>query len=249
MTDDEIAAIVKAAGLEATAARYPADVRAALAQLGATRAFPSPLPPRTVAADPASPVGAPLARLHSECFTGDLLGSLRCDCGPQLKGALRRMAEEGAGVLIYLAQEGRGIGLVNKLRAYTLQDQGLDTLDANRALGYGADERNFLVAATMLRPSSRSRHASGWAARRSASRAATAACSAAGPSAASRTLQAGPAAQASFAAAAPAPASTTTGSSAAVRHARSASTTAKPSRSRRQRSITTRSTSPRRTAS
>lgn len=95
--------------------------------------------------------GAPLVRLHSECFTGDLLGSLRCDCGPQLKGALRRMAEEGAGVLVYLAQEGRGIGLVNKLRAYTLQDQGLDTLDANRALGYGADERNFLVAATMLR--------------------------------------------------------------------------------------------------
>ncbi|WP_431303505.1 GTP cyclohydrolase II [Sediminicoccus sp. BL-A-41-H5] len=95
--------------------------------------------------------GAPLARLHSECFTGDLLGSLRCDCGPQLKGALRRMAEDGAGILLYLAQEGRGIGLVNKLRAYTLQDQGLDTLDANRALGYGADERNFLVAATMLR--------------------------------------------------------------------------------------------------
>jgi GTP cyclohydrolase II len=95
--------------------------------------------------------GAPLARLHSECFTGDLLGSLRCDCGPQLRGAIRRMAAEGAGVLLYLAQEGRGIGLVNKLRAYTLQDQGLDTLDANRALGWGADERNFLVAATMLR--------------------------------------------------------------------------------------------------
>ncbi|UPY36635.1 GTP cyclohydrolase II [Sediminicoccus sp. KRV36] len=95
--------------------------------------------------------GTPLARLHSECFTGDLLGSLRCDCGPQLKGALRRMAEDGSGILLYLAQEGRGIGLVNKLRAYTLQDQGLDTLDANRALGYGADERNFLVAATMLR--------------------------------------------------------------------------------------------------
>ena len=94
---------------------------------------------------------APLARIHSECFTGDLLGSLRCDCGPQLKGALRRMAEDGAGVLLYLAQEGRGIGLVNKLRAYTLQDGGLDTLDANRALGYGADERNFLVAGTMLR--------------------------------------------------------------------------------------------------
>ncbi|MBE9604813.1 GTP cyclohydrolase II [Acetobacteraceae bacterium H6797] len=95
--------------------------------------------------------GAPLARAHSECFTGDLLGSLRCDCGPQLRGAIARMAkEEGGGVLLYLAQEGRGIGLVNKLRAYTLQDQGLDTLDANRALGYGADERNFMVAATML---------------------------------------------------------------------------------------------------
>jgi GTP cyclohydrolase II len=94
--------------------------------------------------------GAPLVRAHSECFTGDLLGSLRCDCGPQLRGAIRRMAEDGAGVLLYLAQEGRGIGLANKLRAYTLQDGGLDTLDANRALGYGADERGFLVAATML---------------------------------------------------------------------------------------------------
>lgn len=94
--------------------------------------------------------GAPLARMHSECFTGDLLGSLRCDCGPQLRGAILRMAEAGAGVLLYLAQEGRGIGLVNKLRAYRLQDSGLDTLDANRALGWGADERNFLVAATML---------------------------------------------------------------------------------------------------
>jgi GTP cyclohydrolase II len=96
--------------------------------------------------------GAPLVRVHSECFTGDLLGSLRCDCGPQLRGAIARMGQDPAGgVLLYLAQEGRGIGLVNKLRAYTLQDGGLDTLDANRALGYGADERNFLVAATMLR--------------------------------------------------------------------------------------------------
>jgi len=95
--------------------------------------------------------GTPLARAHSECFTGDLLGSLRCDCGPQLRGALHKMASHGHGVLLYLAQEGRGIGLVNKLRAYSLQDQGLDTLDANRALGYGADERNFLVAAEMLR--------------------------------------------------------------------------------------------------
>ena len=93
---------------------------------------------------------APLVRVHSECFTGDLLGSLRCDCGPQLRGAIRRMAQEGAGALLYLAQEGRGIGLVNKLRAYALQDRGLDTLDANRALGWGVDERNFLVAATML---------------------------------------------------------------------------------------------------
>jgi GTP cyclohydrolase II len=93
----------------------------------------------------------PLTRIHSECFTGDLLGSLRCDCGPQLRGAIKRMGEDpSGGVLVYLAQEGRGIGLVNKLRAYTLQDQGLDTLDANRALGYGADERNFWVAAEML---------------------------------------------------------------------------------------------------
>ncbi len=95
-------------------------------------------------------VAAPLTRIHSECFTGDLLGSLRCDCGAQLHGAIRRMGEEGAGVLLYLSQEGRGIGLVNKLRAYAMQDRGLDTYEANRALGWGADERNFMVAATML---------------------------------------------------------------------------------------------------
>ncbi len=93
---------------------------------------------------------APLVRIHSECFTGDLLGSMRCDCGEQLRGALRRMTEDGSGILLYLAQEGRGIGLANKLRAYTLQDRGLDTLDANRVLGWGADERNFLVGAVML---------------------------------------------------------------------------------------------------
>ena len=92
----------------------------------------------------------PLARVHSECFTGDLLGSLRCDCGPQLRAAVRRIAAEGCGVLLYLAQEGRGIGLASKLRAYALQDRGLDTVDANRALGWNADERSFLVAATML---------------------------------------------------------------------------------------------------
>jgi GTP cyclohydrolase II len=93
---------------------------------------------------------APLVRIHSECFTGDLLGSMRCDCGEQLRGALRRMADEGVGILLYLAQEGRGIGLINKLRAYELQDRGLDTMDANRVLGWGADERNFLIGATML---------------------------------------------------------------------------------------------------
>jgi GTP cyclohydrolase II len=93
---------------------------------------------------------APLVRIHSECFTGDLLGSLRCDCGPQLRAAIRRIAEDGGGVLLYLSQEGRGIGLVNKLRAYALQDRGLDTYDANGELGWGADERDYLAAATML---------------------------------------------------------------------------------------------------
>lgn len=94
---------------------------------------------------------APLVRIHSECFTGDLLGSMRCDCGPQLRGAISRIAKDGAGVVLYLGQEGRGIGLVNKLRAYRLQDQGLDTMDANRALGWGADERSFMIGGTMLR--------------------------------------------------------------------------------------------------
>jgi len=97
--------------------------------------------------DPEQPV---LVRLHSECFTGDLLGSLRCDCGEQLRGAVRTISAAGGGVLLYLAQEGRGIGLVNKLRAYQLQDQGFDTIDANQRLGFDADERWFLPAARML---------------------------------------------------------------------------------------------------
>ena len=92
-----------------------------------------------------------LARLHSECFTGDLIASLRCDCGDQLRGAISAIAKEGAGVLLYLAQEGRGIGLVNKLRAYTLQDRGFDTVDANEQLGFDDDERVYLPAVRMLR--------------------------------------------------------------------------------------------------
>jgi len=92
-----------------------------------------------------------LVRLHSECFTGDLLGSLRCDCGDQLRGAIAEIAAQGAGILLYLAQEGRGIGLVNKLRAYELQDRGSDTIDANEQLGFDADERVYLPAVEMLR--------------------------------------------------------------------------------------------------
>ncbi len=93
----------------------------------------------------------PLVRLHSSCFTGDLLGSLRCDCGDQLDMALKMISDEGAGVLVYLPQEGRGIGLVEKLKAYQLQDQGLDTVEANLALGYKADTRDYGIGIQLLK--------------------------------------------------------------------------------------------------
>lgn len=93
----------------------------------------------------------PLVRVHSSCVTGDLLGSLRCDCGDQLKLALAAIKKAGYGVLLYLNQEGRGIGITNKIRAYELQEQGMDTYEANHALGFSSDERDFAVAASILK--------------------------------------------------------------------------------------------------
>jgi GTP cyclohydrolase II len=94
---------------------------------------------------------APLVRVHSSCVTGDILGSLRCDCGNQLRLALERIAEEGCGILLYLYQEGRGIGITNKLRAYQLQEKGIDTFDANLMLGFDEDERDFAIACSILK--------------------------------------------------------------------------------------------------
>jgi GTP cyclohydrolase II len=132
-----------------TRARVPLD-GAEIAELAAFR--PSDGGPEHYAVIIGSPLphDPVLVRLHSECFTGDLLGSLKCDCGSQLRGAVDAIAKAGSGIILYLAQEGRGIGLINKLRAYRLQDQGFDTIIANERLGFEAEERHYGIAARML---------------------------------------------------------------------------------------------------